>query len=83
MVVLAPMVIGSQRNDASHIEDNDLLAVATHCSTKGPGALVVEVGNVNYFTASTAGNISAMALCAWEGWSLCKSSSTDECCCHG
>ena len=63
--------VGSQRNDASNVKDDDLLATATYCSTEGTCAFVVEVGNVNNFTASSAGNISAMTLCAWEGWGLC------------
>ena len=69
--VICYLEISFQSNDASHIEDDDSFTRLDSLSERTSSA-VVEVGNVNYFTASTTGNISAMTLCAWEGWSLSK-----------
>ena len=72
--VLSNMEVGSQRNDSAHVKDDNFLPISVYCSAKWTRSSIVEVGNMDDFSASAARNIASVTFCSRESGSLCPCS---------
>ena len=61
------------------LKDNDFLVVATHCLTERTRTGVVEVSDVNDFSATPTGDVTAVALGAGEGGNLSGCNDCSRC----